>query len=120
MKSGKMMLVALALGGMVASGSAGAEYIPILPQPCTKVSRIYAWSNLEMVGTKIIYKENLGAILGWIAGYMTRVNYQGSKENKFNDLIEEVAWIVSWCRDNPSKGLSHAMEALTKARTGGR
>lgn len=53
--------------------------------------------------------------IGWIFGYLTAINKtRYGKDNYFSDLEWEdiPAWIASWCRDNPTKDLYDATNAL--------
>jgi hypothetical protein len=123
MKLGKAILVVLA--GLAISGSVEADvdgrYIPVRALACSEVLSAYAKANLRVEDGRMKADGwEIHYFVGWIAGYMTRVNYSvPGKKSYFNDLIGEVAWIASWCRDNPSKGLSNAMDSLTLTRTGG-
>ena len=108
---------------MVLSGPAWGKdalgiYTPILDLSCSRVLREYAVANLGGAGTtEVTYNTKFGDVLGWIAGYMTRVNFDTrGKKDYFHDLVDEVAWVASWCRDNTSYSLPDAMEALTNLR----
>jgi len=99
--------------------TAAGVYAAKLSPECSTFLSDYAMAELSQRGSKITYSNHFGDNIGWIAGYMTRVNFSvRGKENYFRDLLEEVAWVASWCRDNPSLDLSDAMRAITKARTG--
>ena len=121
MKSGKTMLVALALGGMVISGPAAAMsgngYVPKLDSSCSEVVKKFEAANLTSEGREVKYHPDFGNIIGWIAGYMTGVNYVvRGKADYYKATADEVAWVASWCRDNQSKDLSDAMAIRTFKR----
>ena len=79
----------------------------------------YARSDLQDLGGKVRYPAEFGRVIGWVSGYMTAANhYLPNKINNFAHILDEIAWVASWCRDNSSKTIVDAMEALTKLRTG--
>jgi len=51
-------------------------------------------------------------------GYMTGINeLVKGKEDFFRMKFSEVAsWVASWCRDNQSRDIDDAMDALYKSR----
>jgi hypothetical protein len=119
----KRLILAVLIVGVVspAWGEAKGVFQAIITAECSEILSDYATSKLESRGGNTTYNKHFGDIIGWIAGYMTRVNYSiPGKENYFHDLIDEVAWVASWCRDNSSSDLTAAMKALTRVRTGGR
>jgi hypothetical protein len=93
------------------------QYTTTLAPTCNEYLRDYATASITDTGSRLEYSTSFGNDIGWIAGYMSHVNSSiRGKSNYFNDLINEVVWIASWCRDNSSFDLDDAMRALTKIR----
>ena len=89
---------------------------------CTEFLSAYATSDLKAV--KEGYEYNTGkftVMWGFIAWYLTAVNASTlGKVDWFNkDLIAEVAWIASFCRDHQSKDLPWVLWELANTRTNG-
>jgi hypothetical protein len=85
---------------------------------CTVFLGNYATGNLRKSNGQLAYSSEFTATVGWLQGYLTRVNEQAKSTGDIYgiDLIEIAAWLASWCRDNPTSNLINAMQALTKSR----
>jgi len=86
---------------------------------CTKYLGAYGTADLKTAPDGYMSSGDVFAYeLGWIQGYATRVNETTKgRENIYDmDTIGLAAWVASWCRDNPSKRILNAMEALTESR----
>jgi hypothetical protein len=86
-----------------------------------------AYSRTTFVGTNSYGgPRDFAEMSGWIDGYMTAINStidngkstilanQNGAEMSLNDAYK---WLASWCRDNPSKGLSSGIFALANSRS---
>ncbi len=54
--------------------------------------------------------------LGWIAGYLTALNWQTPDTYQIlgkTDFKSTVSWLEDYCRENPRNDLSRGMRALT-------
>jgi len=54
--------------------------------------------------------------LGWIAGYLTALNWQTPDTYQMlgkTDFRGVVSWLEDYCRENPGNDLSRGMRALT-------
>ena len=116
-------IILSALMILLISGSAWAVdskggYAGKFPYTCPQVLEFHSASGLESGEKGVTFNKSFGVIIGWMAGYMSRVNFtiQG-KTDFFENMAQEVEWVVRWCQDNQAAGLNDAMEALTKART---
>lgn len=104
----------LLLSVMVSSGPARGyddigTYVPKLPLSCASLLQADPTDGQDV----------LAVYYGWMAGYMTRVNERlPGKSDHFGPLADELEWIRSWCRDNPSEDFEEAMHTLTDTRLG--
>jgi hypothetical protein len=61
-----------------------------------------------------------GAAAGWVGGFIT--TYNSYVQNGKRDILEGMTandalrWVASWCRDNSSRDLEYALEALIESR----
>ena len=86
---------------------------------CSTFLGKYARSDIRSVGDDHTYNVEFGVSLGWITGYLTHVNVSvPGKANHFAAMsVPDIAgWVASWCRDNPSKSLSHAVSTFVKTK----
>ena len=120
----RKVIIAAALLGVLVSGpvwavdEAGSYFnFGAGLEKCTKYLGEYAAADLKKIpGKQISYKRKFGYILGWIEGYATRVNKITKAGADIYDMsiLDMMAWLASWCRDNPSKILINAMDSLTE------
>jgi hypothetical protein len=87
----------------------------VSPLPCSYY--LDAYSKTTLTGQD----ESHGpyewwAAKGWIAGYLS--GYNMNVDNGKSDIVAGISyndtyrWVASWCRDNPSKSLFDAVNAL--------
>lgn len=115
----RLLLAALLVGAMSpAWGLDGDSYTTVDDIDCSKFLDEYAKGGIGKDSDGVTQGYGpFKAIAAWIAGYMTSVNrHVAGKTHYFRDFREEVIWIASWCRDNPSESLSEAMSYLSFVR----
>ena len=89
-------------------------------EKCTKFLSDYARAETTATrdGNAVNYSYPAAAALeiGWILGFISGTNREKEgRENFFlYGWVENIGWIASWCRDNPSKDLLDAVEALMR------
>ena len=60
---------------------------------------------------------SFGQTMGWIAGYVSAINRQAADNDVYNiDVSYMSTLIAKWCRANPDRMLSDAMDVLTDKR----
>lgn len=116
-------IVVPALVGMLVSGTAFAidrngSYVGRFNYSCPQVMKLYEKSDLKKDGTGVTFNRSFSVIVGWMAGYMSRVNSSKTgKSDFYGNMADEAAWVAKWCETNQKSDLMEAMEALTKERT---
>ena len=113
----KLILIAIALmlvGGEAASAKTYTEY---LPTKCHDFTEIYAGSGFKWnKGSPSWRDTQFGSRLNFILGYLTYAAKHAVAEghhvnNPTKQVVNPVAWVGSWCRDNPSELVSDALDA---------
>ena len=86
---------------------------------CSEYLDSYSRSSLSVEGTYDGTPRFFGSI-GWLNGFITayNLNVQNGRRNvlygiTYNDTYR---WAASWCRDNPSKDITTAVQALIRSR----
>ena len=84
---------------------------------CTQLHKFYERADLQKDGAGVAFNRSFSVIIGWMAGYISRVNLsEKGKADFYGNLADEVAWLIEWCKINPGSDLAEAMDALTKER----
>ena len=112
-------LLVFSMSGEALARGSNREYIPRDVMPCVEYLDAYARTTL--------LKENdfkgpheFFAAAGWVGGFIT--TYNSYVQNGKRDIIEGMTandalrWVASWCRDNSSRDLEYALEALIESR----
>ena len=111
---------ALVSGPAVAVDETGSYYrLGMGSEKCAKYLGAYGTSELKHTPDgQFSFNNRFGIWIGWIHGYATRVNMTTKGRANIYDMdsIGIAAWLASWCRDNPSKDLTEAMNAFTQSR----
>jgi len=108
---------------LLISGSAWAlgpkgEYVGRFNYSCSQLIKMYEKSGVQKEGSGVTFNRSFSVIIGWMAGYMSRVNtIRRGKADFFENMADEATWIAKWCESNQKSDLMDAMEALTKERT---
>ena len=94
------------------------EYVGRFNYPCSQLLKMYDKSGLQKDGSGVTFNRSYSVIIGWLAGYMSRVNtIRRGKADFYENMADEATWIAKWCESNQKSDLMEAMEALTKERT---
>ena len=110
-------ILALLIGGSALAMDLKGEYVGRFNYSCLQLMKMYEKSGLEQDGTGVTFNRSYSVIIGWMAGYMSRVNATSrGKADFFKNMAEEGDWIAIWCKSNQKSDLMEAMEALTKER----
>ncbi len=115
---GSLSLVILLLISAGAWGSDKDGYIAIVSGRSCKefveLREVLKRPNADVTDTASVMEYS--HTLGWIAGYLTAVNWQMPNTYQIlgmGDFESAVSWIENYCRDNPSHDISRGMRALT-------
>ncbi|MDX1486075.1 MAG: hypothetical protein R3229_16510 [Alphaproteobacteria bacterium] len=111
-------IVLLTLGGTAWAFDSKGQYVGRFNYSCPQVLELYGRSELQKDGAGVTFNRRFSVIIGWMAGYMSRVNATvRGKAEFFEHMADEAAWIAQWCEANQKSDLMDAMEALVKERT---
>ena len=111
-------ILALLIGGSAWAMGPKGEYVGRFNYSCPQFLKMYAESGLEKDGSGVTFNRSFSVVIGWMAGYMSRVNATSRGEADFYvNMVYEAEWIAKWCEPNQKSDLMEAMEALTKTRT---
>ena len=111
-------ILALLIGGSAWAMGPKGEYVGRFNYTCPQLLKMYEKSGLEKDGTGVTFNRSFSVIIGWMAGYMSRVNTtRKGKADFYGNMADEVDWIAKWCESNQKADLMEAVEALTKERT---
>lgn len=111
-------IVALLIGGSAWAVAPKGEYVGRFNYSCPQLLKMHAESGLEKDGSGVTFNRSYAVIIGWMAGYMSRVNAtRRGKADFYENMANEADWIAKWCESNQKSDLMEAMEALTKKRT---
>ncbi len=84
---------------------------------CAQLTEFYKNAGLQKDGAGVVFNRSFAVIVGWVAGYISRVNQrEQGKADFYGNLADEVSGLIDWCKVNPGSDLAEAMEALTKER----
>ena len=111
-------ILALLIGGSAWAIGPNGDYVGRFNYSCPQLIKLYAKSGLEKDGSGVTFNRSFSVIIGWMAGYMSRVNtIRQGKADFYGNMADEATWIAKWCESNQKSDLMDAMEALTKERT---
>jgi hypothetical protein len=119
----RIIIPALVAISVLVGGSAWAidkkgNYVPRFNYSCKDLKSFYKTSGLDKNEEGVTFNRSFGVIIGWMAGYISRVNQKVSgRADFFGNLADEATWLNEWCKLNPGGDLMEAMDALTVERT---
>lgn len=111
-------ILALLIGGSAWALGPKGEYVGRFNYSCPQLMKMYEKSGVQKDGSGVTFNRSFSVIIGWMAGYMSRVNtIQRGKADFYENMADEATWIAKWCESNQKSDLMDAMEALTRERT---
>jgi hypothetical protein len=111
-------VLALLIGGSAWALGPNGEYVGRFNYSCPQLIKMYEKSGVQKDGSGVTFNRSFSVIIGWMAGYMSRVNtIRQGKADFYGNMADEATWIAKWCEANQKSDLMDAMEALTKERT---
>ena len=119
----RIFIPALVAVSVVISGSAWAidnrgDFVSRFNYSCKQLEEFHKNAGLEKDGSGVTFNRSFSVIIGWMAGYISRVNQrEAGKADFFGNLGDEAIWLLEWCKINPGGDLAEAMDALTRERT---
>jgi hypothetical protein len=111
-------ILALLIGGSAWALDPKGEYVGRFNYSCPQLMKMYEKSGVQKEDSGVTFNRSFSVIIGWMAGYMSRVNtIRRGKADFYENMADEATWIAKWCESNQKSDLMDAMEALTKERT---
>lgn len=111
-------ILALLIGGSAWAVGPKGDYVGRFNYSCPQLMKMYEKSGVQKDGSGVTFNRSFSVIIGWMAGYMSRVNTIGrGKADFYENMADEATWIAKWCESNQKSDLMDAMEALTRERT---
>ncbi len=93
------------------------EYVGRFNYSCAQLIKMYEASGIEQEDDGVTFNRSFSVIIGWMAGYMSRVNAtRRGQADFYANMAVEAAWIANWCETNKESDLMDGMQALTKER----
>ncbi len=110
-------ILTLVIGGSAWAMAPKGEYVGRFNYSCPQILKLHEESGLEKDGSGVTFNRSFSVIIGWMAGYMSRVNRtKRGKADFYENMADEADWIAKWCESHKKADLMEAMEALTKER----
>ncbi len=113
------MLIAVSV---IVSSSAWAvnqrgSFVSRFNYSCAQLNEFHKNAQIQKDGDGVTFNRSFAVIIGWVAGYMSRVNLrEEGKADFFGHIADEIGALIKWCKANPGSDLAEAMQALTKER----
>ena len=114
----KLLLMLLVLTSAGASGSDKDGYTAVVSgRSCKEFIELrqkQGEPNADVTDTASLM--DYSHALGWIAGYITALNWQTPDTYQMlgkSDFKSTVLWLENYCHEHPSNDMSRAMRALT-------
>ncbi len=112
-----LIAVSVVIGSSAWAYNQRGTFVSRFNYSCKQLTEFYKIADLQRDGDGVAFNRSFSVIIGWIAGYISRVNLrEEGKADFYGNLANEVAWLIQWCKINPGGDLAEAMEALTKER----
>ncbi len=110
-------ILTLVIGGSAWAVAPKGEYVGRFNYSCPQILKLHKNSGLEKVGAGVTFNRSFSVVIGWMAGYMSRVNRtRRGKADFYENMADEADWVANWCETHKKADLMEAMEALTKER----
>lgn len=108
----RLLMAVLVIGGLAWGKDARAFSTHALPE-CSEFLDAYSRTTL-LEGGGFDGPHEAWEVFGWVTGYITAYNRLAGDGNILGAMAinDSHRWIASWCRDNPSKDVDDALQAL--------
>jgi hypothetical protein len=112
----RILMVMLVIGALVWGKGAGAFVTHDLPV-CSEFLDAYGKTTL-MEGGKYSGPHEVWGVFGWVNGYLTAWDRSVGDGDALDGMLSNDVhrWVASWCRDNLSKDIDDALQALILTR----